>query len=140
MLGLGQEPSSSDQQAVEALAILVALRHWMGWWKERRVQLAIRTDNVAALTLVCRMQPKGTSLGIIARELALDIACSTFAPDDVAHIPGVSNIAADILSRRHAPDGSAKALPYYLKPECETHPATREITWWRSLPGSQMRS
>ena len=85
------------------------------------------------------MQPKGSSLGIVAREMALDIASSTFAPDDVAHIPGVANVAADILSRRYTPGVVPKPLPTYLSPELEVVPATRELAWWRSLPGSQKR-
>ena len=36
ILGLGAEPSSSDQQALEALAVLVSLREWSRVWRDRR--------------------------------------------------------------------------------------------------------
>ena len=87
-----------------------------------------------------RMQPKGPSLGLIARELALDISSSAFAPDDVAHIPGVANIAADVLSRRHLAEYVNRPLPSYLRPSMEIVPPTRDKSWWRTLPGSQKRT
>ena len=65
ILSLSDVPSSSDQQALGALAILVALREWTSHWLNRRVQLAVQTDNIAALTMVCHMQPHSESLGII---------------------------------------------------------------------------
>ena len=71
VLSLPSEPSSRDQQAAEALAMLVALRLWAGWWRNQRVRLAVRTDNVATLSMVCRMQPHSEQLGVIAREIAL---------------------------------------------------------------------
>ncbi len=40
------------QQAWEALAILVAVREWRPVWMHGRVSLAIRSDNVGALTAV----------------------------------------------------------------------------------------
>ena len=48
-----------------------------------RVQLSVRTDNIAALSMACNMQPHSSQMAIVARELALDIASSSCAPDDV---------------------------------------------------------
>ena len=77
VLSLPSEPSSRDQQAAEALAMLVALRLWSNWWLDQRVCLAVQTDNVACLSLVCKMQPHSEQLGLIAREIALDVAQSS---------------------------------------------------------------
>ena len=41
----------------------------------------MRGDNIAALYMVTKMQPKSKTLAIIARELAIDMACSTYCPD-----------------------------------------------------------
>ena len=56
MLSVGYPPSSDDRQVLEAFAILVALRHWYPQWRDRRVQLAVRTDNVSALQLLCKIE------------------------------------------------------------------------------------
>ena len=123
MLDTAEDPSCSDQQVLEALAILVALRHWSHHWRGRRVLLGLKTDNVAALTLVTKMQPHSPRLGLLAREMALDISASSYTPDTASHIPGVSNKAADALSRRAAP--RPPPLPSYLNESMRTQPKTR---------------
>ena len=136
ILSLGETPSSSDQQALEALAILVALREWAPRWLNRRVQLTVRTDNIAALTMIGKLQPHSEQLGLIAREVALDISASTYSPDEVQHIPGVTNTAADYLSRLYAPNKDAQqpnSLPPYLPPAAYHKCGTRGSGWWRTL-------
>ena len=133
VLLLGSEPSSKDQQAAEALAILVALRQWAPLWLDQRVRLQLRTDNVAALTTLIKMQPHSNALGIIARELALDVAASAYQPDEAIHIPGIANKAADILSRRFVP-GTPPPLPPYLDARREHVCALRNEGWWLALP------
>ena len=134
VLSIERSPSSSDQQVLEALALLVALREWSQRWKDRRIVLSVRTDNVAALTMICKMQPHTERMGIVARELALDIAQSSCSPDDAVHIPGIANKAADVLSRLHQPCKFPPSLPDYLTEDlclvCETRPRT----WWKTLP------
>ena len=63
----------------------------------------MQTDNRATLALVAKMQPHSHILGIIAREMALDVAELAYAPDVINHVPGISNKTADILSRLYAP-------------------------------------
>ena len=133
VLSLGSQASSADQQAAEALAILVSLREWSHRWKDKRVCLSLRTDNVAALTTLVKLQPHSNSLGVIARELALDIARSAFAPDEAVHIPGVANKAADHLSRMFAPSAYT-ALPPYLNLRLQHECTNRDLGWWRSRP------
>ena len=98
-----------------------------------RLVLCIRTDNVAALTMVARMQPHSAQLSIIAREMALDISSACYTPDVVEHIPGVSNVAADCLSRLSQPDKSV-AIPSYLRSVQRHHCSERNAMWWKAQP------
>ena len=86
---------------------------------------------MAALAMVCRMQPSSPTLGIIARELALDIADAVYEPQLASHVPGLANVAADTLSRKHQP-GYAFRLPSILHGCLEVHPPARDDAWWRS--------
>lgn len=79
------------------------------------------------------MQPHSTDLGLIAREMVLDIASAAYTPDVVAHIPGIANKAADLLSRRQEP-GKVAALPAYLARDLEHRCEPRPLKWWRSRP------
>ena len=133
VLSLSGEPSCSDQQVLEAFALLVAMREWAPFWKDKRVVLAVQSDNVATLTMVCKMQPHSERMAIVAREIALDIAHSSVSPDDAVHIPGIANKAADALSRVAQP-GSTGALPAYLSPQLKWECTTRPRDWWKSVP------
>ena len=98
--------SSVDQQVCESLAMLVGLRLWSGSWKLSRSRLLVKGDSVTALTLVLHCRGTTGSMGVIAREIALDIAESVYRPDLGVHIPGVMNVLADKLSRLHSPTPS----------------------------------
>ena len=74
MLSLSSGPSSAHQQALEALALLVALREWRSHWQHRRACLSVQTDYIAPLSMITKMQPHSDTLGVIAREIALDVA------------------------------------------------------------------
>ena len=132
VLGLCAEPSSSDQQVLEALAILVSLREFVEYWRSERIILTIRTDNIAALAMCAKMQPHSQQLGIVARELALDVADSSYSPDIVEHIPGLSNVAADALSRLAQP-GKEAQIPEYLHATPRHICKPRGTRWWRSI-------
>ena len=134
VLDLGEQPSSADQQALEALAALVALREWSSMWLQSRVRLCVQSDNMATLALITKMQPHSQQLGIIAREMALDIASATYSPDVAVHIPGIANVIADSLSRLHAPE--KKSLPFPLREIPERKATDRSRSWWRALPPS----
>ena len=131
VLGLPSVPSSSDQQAAEALAILVSLREWAPRWQNRRANLCLRTDNIAALTTLVKLQPHSSTLGIIARELALDIAASSFTPDEVVHIPGIANVSADCLSRQY--ESTPQPLPDHFLPSLRASVPLRLRLWWSCL-------
>ena len=132
VMGMTLTDDSRCQQAFESLAVLIALRQWKHHWGTRRVTLGVSSDNMAALSMVCKMQPHGPTLGTIAREMALDIAALSYAPDVVEHIPGITNQAADALSRIQDPSGSV--LPGYLNDVPVHRCQLRKLSWWRARP------
>ena len=99
---------SEGQQCWEALVVLAALRLWSSMWRERRITLEVKGDSVTALTMLINMKADGWGTSVIAREVALDIAEALYEPMVGAHVPGISNIIADTLSR---PDNIEKHLP-----------------------------
>ena len=123
---------SSSQQAFECLCGLIAMRHWAKAWQNKRCTLTIRSDNIGALVLLGRLDSKSPRNNLIAREAALDMGESTFKPQVAEHIPGISNITADLLSRIYQPGSTAK-LPTILAGVPRSQPAVRDRTWWRSL-------
>ena len=58
---------SSAQQAVEALAVLIALRAWAGSWSDAGATLRVRSDSISALVLSLRLKTSGKAAGIVAR-------------------------------------------------------------------------
>ena len=132
---LGHElGEASGQQCWESLCALVALRVWRKHWDSRRVKLLIRGDSVAMLTLVLRMKPsQSPGMGLIARELALDIAENVYQPDvATSHVSGIMNKMADQLSREAAPGGRDER-PQALENVPETIVLPRKREWFRTL-------
>ena len=66
---------ASGQQVWESLSALVALRAWKSYWTKDRTKLLMRGDSVTMLTMVLCLKPsRSPGLGLLARELALDLA------------------------------------------------------------------
>jgi hypothetical protein len=124
---------SEDQQVLEALALLVSLRQWHDHWRNERAIIAVNSDNVAALTMASKLKAKSGSMSTIAREMALDIADSLYAPSIISHLPGVLNGVADELSRKFVP-GREFVLPLCLRQVSSSPLSTRDSAWWRSMP------
>ena len=132
----GQQRGSCDgQQVWECLAVLVALDLWAPMWKQKRVALQIKGDNVTALTLLLKFRPSGPEIAIIARELALRLAVLSFPPDAI-HVPGVSHKAADSLSRVFAPGASQRVdetTHHSLAGAVKDEPPVRNDGWYKAL-------
>ena len=122
---------SRAQQAFESLALLIVLRMWLPEFSSQRVSIRVRGDNIAALTMLAKMQPKSFSLQVVARELALDLSQCSYSPDFIEHIPGVSNGIADSLSHM-AEQGSDFQLPTFLSNARCDIPPVRDEKWWRA--------
>ena len=86
---------------------------------------------MAALYAVAKMQPKSKALGIIARELALDLADASYTIDFLQHVAGLANVTADTLSRKWQPDKKF-AIPDLLTNAVEVKPPVRTPNWWRN--------
>ena len=134
---------SEGQQAWEGLAILAALRLWSWVWRDRRISLAVRSDSVSALVMLVKMKADGFGVGIISREIALDVAESLYEPNICSHIPGTTNIIADTLSRMPGVDCSSSStstsgssftpLPSSLRQSQQRFFQERGYSWWRAL-------
>ena len=111
---LGHEiGTSKGQQTWESLVVLVSLRHWKSHWQRAQCTLEIKSDSVSALALASKLKSGGRGPNIVAREMALDLSGSPFRPQVFTHVPGVSNISADVLSRRYQP-GVEFRTPVFL--------------------------
>ena len=71
-------------------------------------------------------------MATVAREVALDVADGVYTPTLSEHIPGVTNEAADSLSRRHQPNKIFVRHSLLIGAK-EVQTATRNRSWWRSL-------
>ena len=122
---------SRAQQAFESLALLIILRMWLPGFAKHRVSVRVRGDNMAALAMLAKMQPKSRSLQIVARELALDLSQCSYSPDFIEHVPGISNGVADALSRM-AEVNSSFQLPTMLSTTRFDAAPHRNSAWWRT--------
>ena len=86
------------------------------------------------LQLVLKLRPPthSAAIGLIARELALDIAEAVYCPDVAEHVPGIANVTADLLSRKHEPD-SGWSIPVFLHRVPEMVVPQRSDNYFRSI-------
>lgn len=129
-----QTPSGTHegQQVWEALAGLISLRLWKDHWQGKRAKLHIRADNIGSLTVLTTLKGGSKQLTLIAREYALDLGQAEWKPDVATHIPGISNVTCDALSRLQDPNKSMK-IPSCLMNAKRMTPPTRDLTWWKTL-------
>ena len=121
---------ASGQQVSESLCALVALRSWKSYWTRNHTKLLSRGDSV---TMLCLRPSRSPGLGLLARELALDLAEGVYQPDIAAvHIGGITNKLADWLSREAAP-GRTGDRPAILQNSSETVILPRQRSWYRTL-------
>ena len=136
--------SPDGQQCWEALAASVALRLWKSRWRSQRVRLNVRGDSVAMLTLLIKFKApaRSRSLGVIAREIALDVAEAAYAPDVTVHIPGIANKTADVLPRLSSPSTPGvppPEVPDRLRTVPQALPGARSERYFSSLtPGERV--
>ena len=65
--------------------------------------MRVKSDNVGALRMLLNLTSQSDAMAIIAREIALDIAGRNYQLHELVHVPGVTNVVADALSRLWAP-------------------------------------
>lgn len=106
--------ASASQQAVEALAVLIALRIWAQHWQTHGTLLRVKSDSITALTMALKLQASGHATSIVAREIALEVAAANYYPVVAMHVPGIANVIPDQLSRRFQPNKEEWKLPSLL--------------------------
>jgi hypothetical protein len=81
----------------EALTFLLAARLWLPLAATKGCR--VKSDNIAALRLAINLSSRSSNLNRVGMELALDLALGRYVAEALEHIPGVSNIEPDALSR-----------------------------------------
>ena len=119
---------SAGQQAWECLAVLVSLRAWSSTWISQRARITIKGDNISALAMASRMK-LGPTASLIGKELSLLYYEAQFEPE-VIHIPGITHVLADSLSRLHDPTGDYEIPPTLAKLEPTPVPVRNESFYW----------
>ena len=112
----------------EAVAILVAFRLWLRLLPYGATYKA-KSDNLSFLAALSAGRTKSPALNIVAREIALDQAQGAYQVTGLAHIPGVTNVQADALSRLFSPE--AKEFPPELCGVSRRRPDLRNINFWK---------
>ena len=130
--------SNKSQQVLEALAGLIALRLWRRFWQGQRAVLHIRSDSLGALHLFSFLEGSSRALTLIASEFALELGKAESRPDLISHIPGITNVSCDMLSRRFDPN-KVFQLPLQLLNAKAVIPPSRPIKWWKSLHGTSAK-
>ena len=87
----------------EAVALLIACRLWLGR-TIRGFGVRLRSDNVGALRTFFKLAAGSSNLNVVAREVALDLALKNYRLTELSHIPGITNVTSDALSRLWSPD------------------------------------
>ena len=129
---------SDGQQSWEALVLLIAIRQWDSYWRNEVVELEVMSDSISALTVVAKLKATGRGPNIVARELALDLSASPFRPRVFSHLPGVTNTAADSLSRIFDV-GASKNIASICRGIHQAKVPTRGLEWWRTVFKSPRR-
>ena len=86
----------------EAIALLFACRTWLPAFKGI-AKVRCKSDSLSLLYMLMKGKAKSADLTVIAREFAIDLARDKYRLHLLKHIPGVTNIEADALSRVCAP-------------------------------------
>ena len=118
------------QQTWEALGMLVSLRCWQHVWADARSCLTLQGDSLTALFMAASTHSKSDINVHIARELAMLLGNASYRPDVIEHIPGLSNIIPDFLSRIYEPGKTATPWPALLAEAQRTPVPTRGTSWY----------
>ena len=126
-----KDKDDGSDRPITLLAVLAAMRAWKHRWLHQRVFVKVKSDSISALVLMFKLKTSGYGAGIIAREVALDLAQSEYYPNVVQHVPGIDNVIADELSRKHQP-GHTYVMPACLTNVQEIKLPSRTTQFYRS--------
>jgi hypothetical protein len=106
--------SSKGQQVWETRCLLIGLKCWGKFVQNDNVSLRVRSDSVAALTVICKLGSSSPKLNAIAAEISLELSKLGIQEVLAVHLPGEQNTVADKLSRLAQPGCDGK-LPESLR-------------------------
>ena len=109
----------------EGLALLAAFRLWLPALAHGSTFRA-RSDNLGFFKALAKGSARATDLNVLAQRRPSDPRL----PGPLEHIPGVTNIQADALSRQFAPE--AKSFPAELL-DVPRFEVTFNADFWRVL-------
>jgi hypothetical protein len=112
----------------EALCFLIAVR----MWAKPEAGLMTRTDSATTVDVLFKMRSADAQLNRIAAEMALDLLANRYSPMVISHIPGVTNILPDKLSRAFQP-GVAFMIPCELEHAHKVAAPLRDANFWLTL-------
>ena len=98
LLGI-EKGASSSQGVLEALCLLVALRHWKKRFAGHVLTLDAQSDSMVALALSQRLAASTPTLNWWGAEMSISLEEAGVEIFRSVHIPGKANIEADYLSR-----------------------------------------
>ena len=90
---------AAGQGILEALALLVALKHWANRMMGYKVRVVFQSDSVVALALSQKLSASTATLNFLGAEIALCLEEGDVEKLEGIHIPGVANTEPDWLSR-----------------------------------------
>ena len=123
------------QTLLENLAMLIGVRQWLPRWRNQRAIVTARTDSASAVGAWTKERSKSAAVNAVVREAALDMAEGLYRVDTAEHVPGVSNVLPDALSRLYQP-GQSRIPPVELLSRQRVWPEPRVETWWRARDGA----
>ena len=112
----------------EAFTLLICIRQWLV--KSACLRVRLKSDSLGALRLAMKLPPSSPHLNRIAQEIALHLALDDAAIDLLEHVPGVTNVQADALSRLDAPE--PKVIPMCRTSDRRLYPAPRDEHSWKA--------
>ena len=121
----------------EGLAVLVSLRLWAPEFGPF-AEVVVRSDNLGFLQALAARRAGDPGLNRILQEVSLDECLHDYPLVGLVHIPGVSNVVADGLSRMWAPE--PKALPLALASCARSAVTVRTREYYHTLPCSAARA
>ena len=115
----------------ELLAVVVAIKIWHQG--QPGACIALRSDSLSALLAIAKSSARSPGLCTLLQELALVQAKFHTDFSELRHIPGISNVLPDALSRLTAPPGAAKQLPDELRGVPRAAVPARTRDFWLTL-------
>ena len=121
----------------EGLAVLVALRAWSERFSDD-TPIEVRSDNLPVLFALAKWSAAAPELNTIVQEISLICVTRDLPICGLSHIPGVTNVTADALSRLRAPE--PKPFPSELRDVPRTPVAARDASFYATTRAAGKRA